>query len=264
MKPARIITLAAGISLLAGVLLASAPSTSPRPKPRPYTQAVPVSHAAPFLSLTTVLVSPRPVHRPATTRNRATLAASGHTQSSQPARATTRRGSVCGVRDIRGEKIARIPGKIAGCGVENPVRVTSVGGVGLSQASVMDCTTAKALNSWVKNGITPAVGRLGGGVQTLRVAAHYSCRTRNNQPGAKISEHGKGHAVDISGLILRNGVTITVKDGWRNTFQRRIIQAMHSSACGTFGTVLGPNADRYHQDHLHVDTARYRGGAYCR
>jgi hypothetical protein len=38
----------------------------------------------------------------------------------------------------------------------------------------------------------------------------------------------------------------------------------HKTACGPFGTVLGPNADRYHQDHFHFDTARYRSGSYCR
>jgi len=28
--------------------------------------------------------------------------------------------------------------------------------------------------------------------------------------------------------------------------------------------VLGPEAARYHQDHFHFDTARYRSGSYCR
>ncbi len=75
----------------------------------------------------------------------------------------------------------------------------------LSQAAVMDCTTAKALNDWVRNGVYPAVGRLGGGPSSLRVVAHYACRTRNSQRGAKISEHGKGRAVDIAGIRLKNG-----------------------------------------------------------
>jgi len=39
---------------------------------------------------------------------------------------------------------------------------------------------------------------------------------------------------------------------------------MHRAACGPFGTVLGPNADRFHQDHFHFDTARHRSGPYCR
>jgi hypothetical protein len=27
---------------------------------------------------------------------------------------------------------------------------------------------------------------------------------------------------------------------------------------------LGPDADRYHQDHFHLDTASHRSGPYCR
>jgi hypothetical protein len=28
--------------------------------------------------------------------------------------------------------------------------------------------------------------------------------------------------------------------------------------------VLGPNANSFHRDHFHFDTARYRSGSYCR
>ena len=106
-----------------------------------------------------------------------------------------RRGSVCGDRGIRGQAIARIRGRISACGIANPVKVTEVDGVKLSTPATIDCTTAKALKQWVHNGAKPAVGRMGGGIKSLRVVAHYACRTRNNQAGAKISEHGKGRAI---------------------------------------------------------------------
>ncbi len=173
-------------------------------------------------------------------------------------------GAICGSRAIRGQRLSAIPGKLRGCGQAKPVKVSEVSGVRLSPAAIMDCTTASALDKWVRKGVVPAVGRLGGGPAELKVAAGYSCRTRNNKPGAKISEHGRGKAVDISGLTLKNGVKISVLKGWRDPIQGKILKEMHSSACGTFGTVLGPNSDRYHKDHLHLDTASYRGGAYCR
>jgi hypothetical protein len=173
------------------------------------------------------------------------------------------KGSICGDPDIQGEAIGRVPGKLNGCGVQSAVRVRSVAGVTLSQKSVMDCGTAKALKKWVNKGAKPAVGSKGGGLSGLKVAAHYSCRTRNNKAGAKISEHGKGRAIDISGLILNDGRTITVLKGWHNG-DRKTMRRAHKTACGPFGTVLGPNADRYHQDHFHFDTARYRSGSYCR
>jgi len=173
------------------------------------------------------------------------------------------KGAVCGDLDIQGEVVGRVPGKLIGCGVEHGVRVRSVAGVSLSQQSVMDCGTAKALKRWINKSVKPAVGSKGGGLSGLKVAAHYSCRTRNNKAGAKISEHGKGRAIDISGLVLNDGRTISVLKGWHNADSKTMRRA-HKTACGSFGTVLGPNADRYHQDHFHFDTARYRSGPYCR
>jgi len=178
-------------------------------------------------------------------------------------RATSRRGSVCGVAEIKGEAIAPVNGRGA-CGIDAPVRVTSVSGVSLRQAPTIDCQTAKALNTWVRTGVIPAVGRTGGGLAQINVVAHYACRTRNHKSGARLSEHSFGHAVDVSGVTLRDGTRLTVLDHWRSGRYGKIIKAMHASACGPFGTVLGPNSDRYHKDHLHIDTARYRSGPYCR
>lgn len=180
-------------------------------------------------------------------------------RSNQP-----RRGSVCGDRAIRGEQVASIAGTQRGCGVSSPVRITEVDGVTLSSPATINCDTAQALKTWINEGVRPAVGRLGGGVESLRVVASYSCRTRNNQPGARISEHGKGNAIDIAGIRLQNGVEISVLNGWRENPQRQMLRNMHRAACGPFGTVLGPDADRYHQDHFHFDVARHRSGAYCR
>ena len=174
------------------------------------------------------------------------------------------KGSVCGVPSIKGvpQKTFGKPGR--GCGIADPVLVTSVAGVKLSTPAKIDCKTAKALNAWVENGIKPAVGQQGGGVKELKVAAHYACRNRNNRSGGRLSEHAKGHAVDISAIRLNSGAEMSVLKDWRSRRWSKTMRSIHRAACGPFGTVLGPNADRYHQDHFHVDTARYRSGTYCR
>ncbi|MGH1577881.1 extensin family protein [Planktotalea sp.] len=174
------------------------------------------------------------------------------------------RGAVCGDPALQGDVVGMVPGRINGCGVKNAIKLRSVSGVTLSQSSIMDCTTAKALKTWVNGSAKPAFGNRGGGLTAIRVAAHYACRTRNNRKGAKISEHGKGRAIDISGFKMKNGEIITVLKGWRAASTSKALKRMHKGACGPFGTVLGPNADRYHQDHFHFDTARYRSGSYCR
>ncbi|MEE4118564.1 MAG: extensin family protein [Paracoccaceae bacterium] len=201
------------------------------------------------------VAAPRPPERPG-------LLGGLFRRSAQPAPPV--RGSVCGNRAIRGQAIPPVPGERAGCGIPEPVRITEVAGIRLSTSATVDCVTAQALHDWVERGAKPAVGSTGGGLVALQVAAHYACRTRNNRPGARVSEHGRGRAIDISALVLASGERITVLHGWRSRQTGPILRRMHAAACGPFGTVLGPEADRFHQDHFHFDTARYRSGPYCR
>ncbi|PRY92405.1 extensin family protein [Donghicola tyrosinivorans] len=174
------------------------------------------------------------------------------------------KGAICGDPAIQGEAVGAVPSKTNGCGIDSAVRVRSVSGVKLSQASLMDCGTAKALKTWVDKGMKPAVNGKGGGVAKINIMGHYTCRPRNNQKGAKISEHGKGRAIDIGGFTLADGTEFTVLKHWRSKTFGKVLQQMHSKACGPFGTVLGPKANQYHQDHFHFDTARYRSGSYCK
>ncbi|MBL4751916.1 MAG: extensin family protein [Amylibacter sp.] len=185
------------------------------------------------------------------------------TTTPRKTRRLTRSGSVCGVRSIRGTNAPRIRGR-GSCGIANPVKVTEVAGISLTRELVVNCTTAKRLDKWVARSVKPAIGRKGGGLASIQIIGGYACRTRNSKRGAKISEHAKGNAVDIAGFKLRNGTIYSVKRNWRRGAGRSTLRKIHKSACGPFGTVLGPNSDRYHQDHFHLDVARHRSGAYCR
>ncbi len=199
----------------------------------------------------------RPVLRPGTL--------SGNALAVPLAPVTSRRKArICGLKSLRGVRLASIPAARRGCGVAQPVKITSLAGLAFSRPAIMDCTTAQALERWLRKAVIPQIGRRGGGVVGVDVIASYSCRTRNNRPGAKISEHGRGKAVDIAGFMLRDGGRISVLKDWGKGRSGRILKRLHKAACGTFGTVLGPNSDRFHRNHFHLDTARYRGGAYCR
>lgn len=210
-----------------------------------------------------VRMSERPATRPAapvpasvTVSQPAAAAAAGPSRSDGA-------GGLCGRPSIRGEVIAPVRGA-GGCGIDAPVRVTQVSGLTLSRPARMDCPTAAALDDWVRNGVIPTIGRRGGGPIALRVAGGYSCRTRNHQPGARMSEHSLGHAIDIAGIGTADGGGLSVADDWGKGTEGRMLRALWRAACGPFGTVLGPDSDRYHQDHLHFDTARDRSGSYCR
>ncbi len=176
---------------------------------------------------------------------------------SVPTTNAPRKGSVCGDRAIRGEKIKPITSSVKGCGVADPVRVTEVAGIKLSQAVTVECDTVIALKEWIDRAMRPAFGKRD--VVQLRIAAHYACRGRNNKRGARISEHGKGKALDISGFIFDDGTEWTIARDYNKQ-----IRKAHQGACGIFGTTLGPGSDGYHENHLHFDTASYRAGPYCR
>jgi hypothetical protein len=198
-----------------------------------------------------VALALRPPERPA-----------GITEQAVRVRAEQQRGAICGSVDLQGDSLGRVDGP-GSCGVEDAVRVRTVAGVRLSTPATMNCTTARALLRWVQSGALPAIGSTGGGLASLRVASDYSCRNRNNQAGGRLSEHAFGRAIDISAFGLRDGTEITVLRGWNSPHGERL-RRMWRAACGPFGTVLGPNANRFHRDHFHFDTASYRSGSYCR
>jgi hypothetical protein len=93
-------------------------------------------------------------------------------------------------------------------------------------------------------------------------AAGYACRRINNRPSGALSEHAKGNAIDVSAFAFADGREATVLDGWRGR-DAAFLRAVWAGACGPFGTVLGPEADRWHQDHFHFDVKRRRQ-PWCR
>ena len=194
---------------------------------------------------------------------RPSLRPAAFVQRAEEQRVARVRGQVCGNPQIQGESIGRVNGRGA-CGIENAVKVRSVSGVTLSPAATINCATAGALNTWMRNTARPAVGEMGGGISSLRVVSHYSCRNRNSASSGRLSEHSFGKAIDIAGIRLKSGSEITVLTDWGRGARGRALRQMWRGACGPFGTVLGPEANRFHRDHFHFDTASYRSGSYCR
>jgi hypothetical protein len=147
------------------------------------------------------------------------------------------------------------------CGAEKPFQMAAADGdrVRLNPPALVVCSMVPQINDWVANVVEPAARmHLRGTVGELRVAASYSCRAMNNQSGAKLSEHGHANAIDISGFVLADGRTITVKAGWNGSTQEQaFLRDVRANSCRDFTTVLGPGADAYHGDHFHLDLARH-------
>lgn len=172
---------------------------------------------------------------------------------------------ICGSRALQGRRLPPITNSRNGCGIAEPVAVTAVHGIPLSIEARVDCRLARSFAEWVEGSMMPAVGRRGGGVARIRIIGDYSCRTRNSRPGARLSEHARGMALDVAGYTLNDGTQVTVLRDWRRRPHRSDLREMYGEACGIFRTTLSPEADRYHQDHFHFDLAQHRGGGnYCR
>ncbi|KPQ07822.1 MAG: hypothetical protein HLUCCA12_05300 [Rhodobacteraceae bacterium HLUCCA12] len=254
--------IAAGIlvlSVLAGAAQARAPAASPVPPQRPVVAIPDRVERDGALAPATSLRPPR--HDPAArARHARAVPRAAGAQTPGPARS-----GLCGRATLAGRSLPPIAGPSRGCDVDDPVSVTHVAGIRLSQPATLECDTARAFDDWVRGAMLPALGNAGGGVAQIRVAAHYACRPRNNRPGARISEHGRGRAIDIAGVVLSDGQSVMVLDDWRRGRFSDALQRMHQAACGIFRTTLGPGSDGHHEDHLHFDLAQRRGGGtYCR
>ena len=157
------------------------------------------------------------------------------------------------------------------CGAIRPFLMSGAAGgrVRMEPAATLRCPMVPHVEKWIRGSVIPASWHhFGSPVVKMHVAASYSCRPRNGIRGGKLSEHGRANALDISSFTLADGRKVTVKKGWRGgAREQAFLRAVHKGGCANFTTVLGPNADRHHQDHFHFDLARHgRKGTYrvCR
>lgn len=147
------------------------------------------------------------------------------------------------------------------CGAVNAFFVKAVdrGSVALEPAATLRCPMIPALEAWVREVVQPAAMRAyGHPVVALKVAASYGCRARNHVHGARLSEHGYANAIDIAAVTFADGTKWVLKPGWQGSeAERWFWRTLHRGGCEHFTTVLGPDHDRLHEDHFHLDLARH-------
>jgi hypothetical protein len=160
------------------------------------------------------------------------------------------------------------------CGMTRPLKVAALadGAVALNKALTIDCPMVAALGTWLDEVVQPiAMSRFGRRVVEVEAFGAYSCRSVDDMAGAPLSEHAFGNAVDVSGFKLADGREIVVERDWKrsDTQESAFLREAHAGACQHFTTVLGPGADVFHYNHIHLDLARHgatNAGArrYCK
>ncbi|MFN3668777.1 MAG: extensin family protein [Brevundimonas sp.] len=128
----------------------------------------------------------------------------------------------------------------------------------------MTCRTALALSIWRRQSLEPAAREiLGSDVVQIDHFGAYACRNINNGGVSnRISAHASASALDVAGVRLRDGRRITLSGDWDgDDAEARFLRRIHDDACRIFGTVLSPDYNAVHADHLHLEATETR---FCR
>lgn len=145
------------------------------------------------------------------------------------------------------------------CGEQSPWVVTAIRAQGrmvpLSSPITTNCQLASALPAWLETVNGYAEAMLQSPVARVETGTSYLCRGRVGGTPALTSEHGFANALDVTGFTLEDGRGIGVEAQWMPAGQPegRLLRLAHDAACSSFMTVLGPEANAEHADHLHLD-----------
>ncbi len=148
------------------------------------------------------------------------------------------------------------------CGGDDLVRLEAVvlpdrSRVAVKPAAILRCSMASAIADWIRSDMAPLAASLATRLSELDNFDSFECRGRNRVANAKMSEHGRANALDVRGLKLANGQSLSLTD---RSVARELREKVLGSVCGRFTTVLGPGSDGYHEDHIHLDLAERRNG----
>lgn len=153
-----------------------------------------------------------------------------------------------------------------GCNKLGTVQLSALAGDAslfeISNIGPVKCRTAETFSAWARYGVDRAARQiLGSPLARIETMGSYSCR--NIAGSSRRSAHATGNAIDVSGFVLEDGRRITLKNDWSKgtPAEREFLRVVHKSACKRFGTVLGPEYDRAHEDHFHLEGT---GTQFCR
>ncbi|HEV2747018.1 MAG TPA: extensin family protein [Allosphingosinicella sp.] len=146
------------------------------------------------------------------------------------------------------------------CGYDDAVRFAAGGAATLRYRPAdlgTSCPVAAALALWEWHVVQPAaLEHFGAKVAAVDHFGSYSCRRLYGRAEGGWSEHATANAVDIAGFRLADGTRITVAADWDDQGRKgAFLREVRDGACELFATVLSPDYNAAHHDHLHLDQA---------
>ncbi|MEO1044315.1 MAG: extensin family protein [Pseudomonadota bacterium] len=140
--------------------------------------------------------------------------------------------------------------------------VRGAGRLNVANLGPVTCPMAQRFARWAQYGVARAARQiLGSDLVEIETLGSYNCRKIAGS--LRLSQHAHANAIDVAAFVLADGRRITVKNGWNGSrAERKFLRTVHGSACKRFGTVLGPEFNAAHRDHLHLDMAKNKN--FCR
>lgn len=153
-----------------------------------------------------------------------------------------------------------------GCSQLGTVQLSALAGdmasFGVSNIGPVQCQVASTFGDWARFGVDRAARQiLGSPLARIETMGSYSCR--NVAGSNRRSAHATAEAIDVSAFVLEDGRRISLTEDWNGgtAAEREFLRVVHKSACKRFGTVLGPEYNRAHADHFHLEGT---GASFCR
>jgi hypothetical protein len=128
------------------------------------------------------------------------------------------------------------------------------------------CPVMAGLAVWQWQVVGPAAQRLfGANVSSLEHYGSHACRRLYGRSAGGWSEHATADAIDIAAFVLSDGTRISVLDDWEEEGPKaEFLREVRDGACRLFSTVLSPDYNAQHANHLHLDQAERMGWRACR
>jgi hypothetical protein len=157
------------------------------------------------------------------------------------------------------------------CAYADAVRLDASGSRAIAlrpEAVPLSCPVAAALALWEWHVVQPAAQlHLGQKVAAIDHFGGYSCRRINGRSEGDWSEHATANAIDIAAFRLADGRRISIVNDWSgDPAHAAFLREVRDGACRLFATVLSPDCNEAHRDHLHFDQAVRGAGGWrgCR
>jgi hypothetical protein len=104
-----------------------------------------------------------------------------------------------------------------------------------------------------------AVEHFSAPVTKLEHFGSYSCRGVYGRPNARKSHHATADALDVAGFVIGDKHRVRILAAWPAVGpESRFVREVRDGACRFFDTVLGPEYNAAHRDHLHLDRGPFR------